>query len=211
MTLFTNNNVSSGDIVRASDHNSQGAAIAAVVNGNIDNANINASAAIAGTKLADSSITTAKIADTAVTNAKLATGAGEAGGAWTSFTPTLTNVTLGNGTVTAHYTKVGRTVTVRVRLVRGSTTSFTGEVVIINPVAGSTAAGTSQICGTAYYEDQGVTGYLGFVRMDTINQARLLTGVASGTYTQVDGVTNTKPHTWGAGDYLTAQWTYEAA
>jgi hypothetical protein len=56
MSTFTNNNVSSGDVVRASDHNTQGANIAAVVNGDIDNANISATAAIAGSKLADASV-----------------------------------------------------------------------------------------------------------------------------------------------------------
>lgn len=61
MTTFTNNNVASGDVVRASDHNEQGSRLASVLNGNIDNANINASAAIAGSKLADASVTMPKI------------------------------------------------------------------------------------------------------------------------------------------------------
>lgn len=61
MSTFVNNNVSSGDIVRASDHNTQGANIAAVINGNIDNDNISSSAAIAGSKLADDSVTYAKL------------------------------------------------------------------------------------------------------------------------------------------------------
>lgn len=56
MTQFVNNNVSAGDVVRASDHNTQGANIADVINGNLDNDNINASAAIVGSKLADKSI-----------------------------------------------------------------------------------------------------------------------------------------------------------
>lgn len=61
MSNFVNNDVASGAIVYASDHNTQGALIAAVLNGGLDNANLSASAAIAGSKLADDTITAAKI------------------------------------------------------------------------------------------------------------------------------------------------------
>lgn len=61
MTNFTNNDVASGAIVYASDHNTQGALLAAVLNGGIDNNNLSASAAIAGSKLADSAITKTKV------------------------------------------------------------------------------------------------------------------------------------------------------
>lgn len=57
MSTFVNNDVASGAIVYASDHNTQGALLAAVLNGGLDNANISASAAIAGSKLADDSVT----------------------------------------------------------------------------------------------------------------------------------------------------------
>src|SRR6185295_171607 len=61
MTQFVNNDVSSGAIVYASDHNTQGALIAGVLNGKIDDANINSSAAISGSKLADTSIPSSKL------------------------------------------------------------------------------------------------------------------------------------------------------
>jgi hypothetical protein len=53
VTNFVNNDVSSGNIVYASDHNTQGSLLAAVLNGGIDNSNISSSAAIATSKLAD--------------------------------------------------------------------------------------------------------------------------------------------------------------
>lgn len=53
MTTFVNNDVAPGAVVFASDHNTQGALLAAVLNGGLDNGNINASAAIATSKLAD--------------------------------------------------------------------------------------------------------------------------------------------------------------
>ena len=70
MSTFTNNNVASGDVVRASDHNTQGANIASVVNGNIEADNL-ATNAVTTAKIADANVTTAKIADGAVTSDKL--------------------------------------------------------------------------------------------------------------------------------------------
>lgn len=57
VTNFVNNDVSSGAIVYASDHNTQGALLAAVINGNIDNNNLSASAAIDGSKIATDGVT----------------------------------------------------------------------------------------------------------------------------------------------------------
>jgi hypothetical protein len=61
MSTFVNNDVSSGAIVYASDHNTQGSLIAAVLNGGIDNANITSGAAIDGSKLADSTVDFSKM------------------------------------------------------------------------------------------------------------------------------------------------------
>lgn len=93
MTTFVNNDVASGAVVYASDHNTQGALLGAVLNGGIDNANINSSAAIATSKLADDAgITAAKIATGAVTPSKLSLGAQTATVA-TSETTTSTSFT----------------------------------------------------------------------------------------------------------------------
>lgn len=61
VSTFTNNDVAPGAVVQASDHNSQGAALAAVINGGLDNANLAAGAAIAGSKLADDGVTDTKL------------------------------------------------------------------------------------------------------------------------------------------------------
>jgi hypothetical protein len=66
---------SDGETIDATDYNTPINTIVTDYNGNIDNSNIAAAAAIAGTKLADSGITTAKLADNGVTAAKLATSA----------------------------------------------------------------------------------------------------------------------------------------
>lgn len=58
---------------------------------------------------------------------------------WTSYTPTLTNWTLGNGSISGAYMKFGRLVFFRLRFDAGTTSTFSG-----NPIFGlPTAAVTS--------------------------------------------------------------------
>jgi hypothetical protein len=76
-----------GEVLTSADLNGNFAAITAVVNGNLDDANLKGAAAIKGTKLADApngvsttkvndlAVTTPKLADLAVTTAKLADNA----------------------------------------------------------------------------------------------------------------------------------------
>jgi hypothetical protein len=46
-------------------------------------------------------------------------------GAWTSYTPTLTNVTVGNGTLIGDFIQFGKLVHFKIALTWGSTTSWT--------------------------------------------------------------------------------------
>ena len=48
---------------------------------------------------------------------------------WTPYVPTLTNVTLGNGTVVAFYRKFGKTVFYRFHLTSGTTTAWSAAAV----------------------------------------------------------------------------------
>ena len=54
--------------------------------------------------------------------------------AWTSWTPSWTNLTVGNGTVTAKYRENSDTVDVILTLVFGSTTSVSGHIKLTPPV-----------------------------------------------------------------------------
>ncbi len=55
-------------------------------------------------------------------------------GAWQSWTPTWTNVTVGNGTVTAKYKQVGKTVFYSLTFLLGNTSSVAGSMVFTLPV-----------------------------------------------------------------------------
>lgn len=61
MSTFVNNDVSSGAVVLASDHNTMGALIAAVVNGGLDNSNLASGAGLTADKIADDAITAPKV------------------------------------------------------------------------------------------------------------------------------------------------------
>jgi len=89
MSTFVNNDVASGQIVYAADHNTQGALLAAVINGGIDNNNIASGAAIAGSKLADASITPAKLAVGTITTTTSTTNRSTTSTSFATLTDTL--------------------------------------------------------------------------------------------------------------------------
>jgi cytoskeletal protein CcmA (bactofilin family) len=69
-------------------------------------------------------------------------------GEWTSTTPTWGNVTVGNGTSVMHYTKIGKTVFVHAWFIFGSTSAFTGAVLLTLPY-NNTNSLTSMVLGNA--------------------------------------------------------------
>ena len=79
---------------------------------------------------------------TAATGLKWA--AVDAGGTFSSYTPTWTNLTVGNGTLSvARYTQIGKLVYGLVRLGFGSTTSISGNIQLTLPVAPNTTTNSS--------------------------------------------------------------------
>lgn len=123
-------------------------------------------------------------------------------GAWTSFTPSWTNVTIGNATITARYCQIGKVVFCSIEFAMGSTTSITGYPIQFSlPV---TAKNGSVGIGNVYMEDAGVSGYTGVLRI--VNTASIA------LFTYAGGVTtSTVPFTWATGDLFKTTFTYEAA
>jgi hypothetical protein len=131
--------------------------------------------------------------------------------AWISYTPTLTNITLGNGTVDFTYVQLGKTVHVHGRLTFGSTTSISGSANFSLPVSGRTmpvtgaafAYGSSILRAAATdYEGIAVAGTTGIV-CSAFNSA--------GTYAARTNTSATVPATWTTGDLISFSITYEAA
>ena len=134
-----------------------------------------------------------------------ATGLKWAGG-WTSFTPSINNITVGNGTLFANYQIIGKTVNLYFKLTFGTTTSISGVPSFFLPVAGA----RSRIGLTGGFIDAGVKGYLAFGEIAG-GQLYIYSVESNGTYANYSGMSSTIPFTWAVNDYIEFSVSYEAA
>ncbi|MFF9324049.1 hypothetical protein ACF1AY_04950 [Streptomyces sp. NPDC014776] len=133
-------------------------------------------------------------------------------GAWTVYTPTWTgtstNPSIGNGTITGRYMKIGRTVICEMNLVTGSTTTYgAGQYGFSLPAqaaaSGVDAEGTARLTAGATY----------------IGQAFIISGGTSmsaafptaATPANAGNMTPTAPATLAAGHTMRLSIVYEAA
>jgi hypothetical protein len=130
-------------------------------------------------------------------------------GAWTNWTPTYTNMTIGNGTVIARYQKIGKIVNLFFRFVLGSTSTIGTSPNISLPISSS----QSEIIYPCRYLDAGVTSYFGIASMGggtSVMQFQEMR--VNSTYGDIIGnITATVPFTWTTNDTITLQASYEVA
>jgi hypothetical protein len=119
----------------------------------------------------------------------------------TTYTPTFGNFTLGNGTVTAKYTKVGKIIVDEIWITFGSTTAVTGEIVVNLPAASLTTNG-STICGHVSLIDSGNAWYSGVAFIQGSSAIRISAQTANGTYVGTTATSATVPFTWGVSDEI---------
>ena len=142
-------------------------------------------------------------------------------GQWVDYTPTWTAVTtnpvIGNGNLTGRYTIVGKTVTCRIELKAGSTTTFGSGVwrfslpfTAVSPPAFFTwdqhvlmAAGGAIDTGVAFIP-------IHTARFPTTSTVELLTDSSPSTLSSSQ-ITSGLPFAWGNTDTLSAVFTYEMA
>jgi hypothetical protein len=128
-------------------------------------------------------------------------------GAWTSFVPSWTNLTVGaGGTNEGAYYQVGKLVVIRVKVILGTSPSV-GAAVLTLPVAKNAAIPAVTPIGWTSLTDTGTAGFYGLI--DSSGALRL--PLANSTYFGFDSVSATKPHTWAATDVIEFIGTYEAA
>jgi hypothetical protein len=147
-------------------------------------------------------------------NLLLTAASGEAtglkwGGAWTSYTPTLQSITLGNGTLVGKYAQIGNMVFVVVTLDLGSTTTISTFPRFSLPVAAELYSGN--ILGGAQLTDAGVVNYAGIVAMEDANTVQVYCQKSSTNHIQYDFIGGTTPFTWVTGDKIWFQISYKAA
>jgi len=126
-------------------------------------------------------------------------------GAWAAFTPSRSNITVGNGTEVARYQQIGKTTNVFYQLTLGSTSSIGNTPAIAAP---TTPAQSVFYSGFVMMQDTGNTSYFGAVLILS-GTAYPQAQVANGTYTNASNVTSTVPFTWGNTDVLVMQFSYE--
>jgi len=132
----------------------------------------------------------------------------------TSWTPTWTNLSIGNGTVVAKYGRSGKWIVCRLSIVLGSTTLISGSVSFTLPATRAAYGGSAGVTplGTCYLFDTSAL----IVLQGTITNASPTTGLiavwkADGTYSQSALLSSTVPFTWATGDEIGMQFLYEAA
>jgi hypothetical protein len=134
------------------------------------------------------------------------TAAGAPTYTWATYTPSNTGITLGNGTETARYVKVGKTVFVSYKLVLGSTSSFSGAIYVGLPSVNNSIS-TCSINAT----DAGAGNYLASGVADASTGTVLCRPIkTNATYATWDDNLSSM-FTWGNTDVLQFFITYEEA
>jgi hypothetical protein len=134
-------------------------------------------------------------------------------GTYTAYTPTLTGVTLGNGTVTGSYCRVNNFVHVNGVFTFGSTSAITGTVGILAPVNidSSMSAGAFPFGIASLNDVSSGAFYVLELLYASATEFRLRAINTAGAYAVTVVVSSTIPLTWASGDILTWQTTYRAA
>jgi hypothetical protein len=130
-------------------------------------------------------------------------------GGWTTWTPSWTNVTVGNGTVAARYQQIGKTVNYYLSFTMGSTSSVTGRIIWTLPLTPnqSFAGGL----GYGVIVDSGVGGFVAGLGGWSATQAYLAGGNATGTYVSESATSATVPMTWAVNDFFFVNGSFEVA
>lgn len=158
-------------------------------------------------------VTATSIADGAIQPKALVTGTGS-GWAWTSYTPTLTNITLGNGTVSTRYIQIGKTIFWRGEYVPGTTSSVTGTISMTIPVTARSDAGYElgvAPIGTGAVIQSAVNQWSSVVYLISTTKVQFQSMDSSTVNTIITNPVNaTNPFTWsGANGALVWNVVYE--
>ena len=120
----------------------------------------------------------------------------------TGYTPTLTNVTLGNGTIIGRYQRVGAYCIFGIHLVFGSTTSVSGNIGFSLPFTAASSA-TTRSMGVFALGDTGTNTFWGVgLIIENGTKIDIYAQNATSTYVFTAGTSSTVPHTWANTDEL---------
>lgn len=130
--------------------------------------------------------------------------------AWGPWTPSLTNLTLGSGTVTAEYVEDGDTLHFYFKFVLGAGSAVGTTPGFSLPVAAHADYVAQFPVGIVrYYDTSAGLGFSGYMRFESATEARCLRH--GGASSQDIGVSSTTPMTWASGDSMFVSGTYRTA
>jgi hypothetical protein len=134
-------------------------------------------------------------------------------GTWAAYTPTWSNLTVGNGTVVARYVQNGKVVNFYIDLTWGSTTSASGAWTVNWPVTPASNDAARGALVNVWINDVSFSDFLGLVRshVSTTTTLSLAYGSTNSTFLIASGLTATAPMTWVTSDRILIQGTYEVA
>jgi hypothetical protein len=133
---------------------------------------------------------------------------------WTSYTPTWTNLTVGNGTLVGAYRDNGNMIDVQVKLTFGSTTSVSGNIIFSLPTSVETSDVDTFRSGGRYL-DNGVREIISYFNTNantaTCHYAYVNPNGSGVNYEVMSNVNATEPWTWATGDQINAFFSYRKA
>ena len=145
------------------------------------------------------------VASTVLEAAQL-NGIGEAG---TTFTPTWTGYTRGNGTTVAYYVRVNKLVYVYVEETLGSTSAMGTNPTLTLPITAARAQAVS--LSRNRIDDTGAQVYWGTTAPISTTAVVMYADNSAGTYVSFASVSATVPMTWASTDKFAIAFVYEAA
>lgn len=133
--------------------------------------------------------------------------------AWTAWTPTWTNLTVGDGTLAAKFIRSGNLIQCRLSFVLGATSSISGSVSFTLPVTSAAYPGTigAPLGPCRFFDTSGAAVVHGQTVRASTTTGLVAPDLASGTYVSSTVTSSTVPFTWAIGDEITTQFFYESA
>lgn len=155
-------------------------------------------------------VTSTSIATGAVQPLALVAGTGS-GWAWSTWSPTWSNLTTGNGTQVARYIQMGKTVVGQINFTFGTTSSISGSVTFTLPVTSVSSYLSANPIGMADCFNTGVASFSGTVSWATTTTALIQVANVASTYATDTVLSSTIPFAWTTGSRLALSIMYEAA
>lgn len=130
-----------------------------------------------------------------------------------AFTPSLTGMTLGNGTQTHTYQQLNKLIVVHGYIALGSTSTVTADIEITLPVTGKTYGATTPIGTTYMYDSSSGVTFSGLVLIgsSSTSSVTLVTQTITSSYLARGAISATIPMTWASGDSIRYQYVLESA